>query len=329
MTHRFLTLFIYLLITAFWPSTPLQAQEEKKATWEERSQERFKPLTNRNKNDIRQAQPSDARLGNDKLKPKRILVFYRCEAFIHTSIPWANFALQEMARKSQAFTIDLSDQYEVFNKQKLEKYDAIVFNSSSSPVLNTEQRDAILSFVRSGKGIVGIHMATDFDGWEEGTAMIGGRWNGHPWTSDGNWAFKLDDPNHPLNAAFKGNGFWLQDEIYQYIPNSYQGEENLRILVSLDMTKDSVLNAMEVEKYKKYKKTYGTGPREVPVSWVRSFGQGRIFYTNFGHREETYTNPVIMKHLFDGILYTLGYTQLDAKPTAKSLKKNWALAPQQ
>ena len=93
------------------------------------------------------------------------------------------------------------------------------------------------------------------------------------------------------------------DEIYQYKPESYQGEENLIILVSLDMSKEEVVEAMEVEKYRKYMKTYGKGPREVPVSWIREYGKGRLFYTNFGHREETYTNPVVMKHLYDGIYY--------------------------
>jgi type 1 glutamine amidotransferase len=233
-----------------------------------------------------------------------------------------------MARKTKAFSVDLSDQYSVFDKKVLKNYDAIVFNSSSSPNLNTDQREAILSFIRSGKGVVGIHMATDFDGWEEGTAMIGGRWNGHPWTSDGTWAFKLNDPYHQLNTAFGETGFWFQDEIYQYKPESYQGEESLRILVSLDMSKGAVLDAMEEEKYLKYQETYGEGPREVPVSWIRTYGEGRVFYTNFGHREETYTNPVVMKHLYDGILYALDYRQLDATPSASLPKIEPVLAPE-
>ena len=32
--------------------------------------------------------------------------------------------------------------------------------------------------------------------------MMGGQFNGHPWTANGTWAFKVDDPTHPLNQAF-------------------------------------------------------------------------------------------------------------------------------
>ena len=69
------------------------------------------------------------------------------------------------------------------------------------------------------------------------------------------------------------------------------------------------------------------GPREVPVSWIRKAGDGRVFYTNFGHREDTYRNPVILRHMLDGIQYALGDLEADAEPTAKSTPKEPALAP--
>ncbi|MCB1123865.1 MAG: ThuA domain-containing protein, partial [Verrucomicrobiae bacterium] len=75
---------------------------------------------------------SSAQPGRATAKPaedRKVLVFYRCEGFIHTSIPWGNFALQEMARKTGAFSVDLADQYSVFNKANLKQYDAIIFNS--------------------------------------------------------------------------------------------------------------------------------------------------------------------------------------------------------
>jgi type 1 glutamine amidotransferase len=145
--------------------------------------------------------------------------------------------------------------------------------------------------------------------------MVGGIFNGHPWGAGGTWAFKLDDPNHVLNKAFDGSGFWHQDEIYQYNPDSYVGPETLRLLVSLDMSKDAVSDRIQ------------DGPREVPVSWVRKAGDGRVFYTNFGHREETFRNPAILKHMLDGIQYALGDLEVDDTPTVKSSDKNPALAP--
>jgi type 1 glutamine amidotransferase len=89
----------------------------------------------------------------------------------------------------------------------------------------------------------------------------------------------------------------------------------LRLLVSLDMSKDAVSGRID------------DGPREVPVSWVRKVGNGRVFYTNFGHREETFANPVVLKHMCDGIQYALGDLDADDIPTTEAGEKQPALAP--
>ncbi|MBH53864.1 MAG: glycosyl hydrolase [Opitutaceae bacterium] len=296
-------------------------------TWEERSAKRFKPLSQQDERFITKAQPTEA--SAQPLKERRILVFYRSEGFIHTSIPWGNFALQKMAEKSRAFAVVLSDDYSVFNADNLKQYDAILFNNSAELKFPKEsQRQAIMDFINGGKGVVGIHGATDnFYNWETGVSMMGGQFCGHPWTAEGTWAFKLDDPSHPVNGVFRERGFWHKDEIYQYCPNTYQGEENLRILVSLDMTKEKVSALLTSPKHEKHNKKFGPGPREVPVSWIRSHGNGRLFSTNFGHSEATYTKPVMMKHLLDGIQYALGDLEADDTPSAKIDKPNPALAP--
>ena len=236
-----------------------------------------------------------------------------------------------MARKSQAFSVDLEDDYEVFNKKNLSRYHAILFNNSTRLKFpNDRHRKAIVDFVRGGGGVIGIHAASDsFYEWEEGAAIIGGQFNGHPWTAGGEWAFKLDDPTHPLNRAFGGRGFWHQDEIYQYDPSNFEGQDNLRILVSLDMSKPKMVEQMNLEKYAKFNAKYSAETREVPVSWIREIGKGRLFYANFGHREETYENPAIMQHIFDGILYALGFTNVDTLPTADLPPIAAALAPEQ
>ncbi len=118
-----------------------------------------------------------------------------------------------------------------------------------------------------------------------------------------------------LNRSFGGKGFWHTDEIYQYKPETYVGPKVLRLLVSLDMNQDEVLKQIK------------DGPREVPVSWLRKAGDGRVFYTNFGHREDTFKNSMILKHMLDGIQYALGDLEADATPTADAGTKTPALAP--
>ena len=90
--------------------------------WTKKKAESFKPLSAEQKSAIENALPKEA-----EAKPKkarRVLVFYRCEGFIHSSIPHANYALEMMGKKSGAFTVDLADTYDVFNTEKLKQYDS-------------------------------------------------------------------------------------------------------------------------------------------------------------------------------------------------------------
>ena len=72
---------------------------------------------------------------------------------------------------------------------------------------------------------------------------------------------------------------------------------------------------------------YGGGKREVPVSWCREVKGGRLFYTNLGHNESTYSKAPILQHYLDGIQYALGDLSADATPTAKAGPSTPALAP--
>ena len=298
-------------------SLPLGMAQDRneRPTWEQNKAKRFKPITEEQRNAIEAAAPSQATA--KPKKSRRILVFYRCEGFVHTSIPHGNLAAEIMGKKTGAYSVDLAENYDVFTTENLSKYDCILLNNTTHMQFpKPAQMNAFMDFIASGKGLVGFHAASDnFGGHPACRDIVGGIFAGHPWNAGGTWAFKLDDPGHVLNAAFEGKGFWHQDEIYQYASDSYQGPDVLRVLVSLDMNQEAVSGRID------------DGPREVPVSWLRRAGDGRVFYTNFGHREETYASPAILRHMLDGIQYALGDLEADATPTAKAGKTEAALAP--
>lgn len=299
--------------------TALIAQQEKKPepqTWEEKKAARFTGPDDAQKKLIAEAVPATATA--KPAKERRILAMYRCEGFIHTSIPYGNHALEEMAKKTGAYSVDITDSYDGFTAENLARYDAILFNNTTHLKPNESQRKAILDFVNGGGGVIGIHAAADnFGGWDEGIALIGGIFNGHPWNAGGKWAFKNEDPKHPLNAAFGGRGFWHTDEIYWYKPESFQGRERLRVLLSLDMSHETNLKPLENEKVKP-QLTTSPDKVDVAVSWCRKIGDGRLFYTNLGHRDDTFWNPEVMRHLLDGIQYALGDLEADATPSAQA-----------
>jgi type 1 glutamine amidotransferase len=317
--------FLGSTATAQTPPAPKPPQ-----TWEEKKAERFKPMTDEQKAAILAAIPASP--AASPKAPRNILVFWLCEGFIHTSIPHGNFAIEEMGRKTGAYTATLADDYAVFDAANLARYDLVLFNNTTRLKFpDAAHRKALLDFLAAGKGVAGIHAASDnFDNWPEALAMMGGIFNGHPWNAGGTWAFRLDDAAHPVNRAFGGAGFWHKDEIYQYKPETYEGKGKLRVLVSLDMAQSrniAVLLQARKDKAPEAADAEEAARREVPVSWIREFGGGRVFYSNFGHNESTYASAPMLQHYLDGIQYALGDLSADATPTASAADLKISLSP--
>jgi len=151
----------------------------------------------------------------------------------------------------------------------------------------------------------------NFYDWPQGAEMLGGLFRGHPWRSDGTWAVKIDEPKHPLCKAFGGKGFLIKEEIYRFRdPDSrseHKAREKLRVLVSLDMTKQR--NQLD------------RVPGENAIAWIREWGNGRVFYCSLGHNAEIFLDPKILQFYLDGIQYALGDLQADATPSAKLAEK--------
>jgi len=241
--------------------------------------------------------------------PRKILVFWRCEGFYHGSIPVVNEALKIMGQKSGAYEVAVcTDDYSIFTPAKLRQFDAVCLNNTThlkfNPKETPERCKALMDFVKSGKGIVGIHAATDnFYDWPEAMEMMGGKFTGHPWGGGGTWAVKIDEPDHPLMAAFKGKGFKINDEIYRTDPPLYSRDKQ-RVLMSLDMSDPTTKNARGVK----------PSDADTGITWIKTWGKGRMFYCSLGHNNHIFWNPTILQHYLDGIQFALGDYKVDTKP---------------
>ncbi|OHB55605.1 MAG: hypothetical protein A2173_01465 [Planctomycetes bacterium RBG_13_44_8b] len=264
---------------------------------------------------MEEAMPNKAIVEPDK--PRKLLVFNLCQGFRHSSIPFWDKALEIMAQKTGAFTAVFSSDPNVFKAENIKQFDAVCFNNTTglkfSPETTPEICTSLMEFVKSGKGVVGIHAATDnFNQWPQAQEMMGGTFSGHPWTDKGTWAIKIDEPNHPLMAPFAGAGFKIKDEIYRTEPPLYSRDKQL-VLMSLDMND-------EVTKKTSQKPT----DADTGISWVKKWGEGRVFYCSLGHNHDVAWNPPILEHYLRGIQFALGDLKVDVKP--KSLiqpeKKN-------
>ena len=67
--------------------------------------------------------------------------------------------------------------------------------------------------------------------------------------------------------------------------------------------------------------------KQYPAAWLHEFGEGRVFYSNFGHNPMTYWDPVMLKHYLGGIQYALGDLEAEAVPTAELEEIDCACAP--
>ena len=242
-------------------------------------------------------------------KPRKILVFWRCEGFFHTSIPVVNEALKIMGQKTGAYEVAVcTDDYSIFTPEKLRQFDVVCLNNTThlkfNPNQTPERCKALMDFVKNGKGIVGVHAGTDnFYDWPEAMEMMGGKFTGHPWGGGGTWAIKIDEPDHPLMAAFRGKGFKINDEIYRTDPPLYSRSKQ-RVLMSLDMSDPATKNARGVK----------PSDADTGITWIKTWGKGRIFYCSLGHNNHIFWNPAILQHYLDGIQFALGDYKVDTTP---------------
>jgi type 1 glutamine amidotransferase len=248
-------------------------------------------------------------------RPARLLVVTVTMGFRHDSITMSEPILEELGRSSGVFHVDflrmpsaerpseddasrqkiLEERFaSAFSAESLASFDGVMFlNTTGSLPLPDLQ--AFLGWVKSGKAFVGVHAATDtFQSSDLYCDFVGGIFAGHPWNAGGEHAFVVHEPGHRLTAMFAPRFRW-RDEVYQY--DLRYKPENLRVLVSLDMPASTPKE-----------------PWHVPVSWVRDYGQGRVFSTNFGHNDATWKEPMFQKHMVEGIAWALGRFDAPAAP---------------
>jgi len=245
-------------------------------------------------------------------KTRKILIYSRTTGFRHSSIEQGATLLKHMGEVTGAYKADHSEDEAVFNDENLKQYDAILMLSTTlNPIAKPESRAAFEKFLSEKKGLVGIHAATDCHAdWENYLEAMGGIFDGHPWTKNSVVTLLNEEPEHACSKHVP-QGFKIKDEIYQYKDDKHFTRDKMRVLLSLD------LNAPGMPGHEKLQKKMKRKDNDYPVSWLRSFTGSRVFYTNLGHNESTYLNPVAMQHMLTGIQYAFGDIEADATPSAK------------
>ncbi|KRR01370.1 ThuA domain-containing protein [Bradyrhizobium valentinum] len=229
-------------------------------------------------------------LGAHAQRPKeRVLYFTYSAGYRHQVIPLSKAILTQLGSNSGIFEVTATEDTSELSAENLERYAAVMFFTSGELPMSDAQRMALLNFVSSGRGFIGVHSATDtFYTWPDYLDLVGGYFNGHPWHQA--VTIKVVDPSDSL-VAFLGSSFQIEDEIYQISDFDYRGSS---VLLRLDP------GSVDLGKSGVHQRFYGW-----PLAWTRLYGEGRVFYTALGHELSVWQDSRYQRLLTNAILWSM------------------------
>ena len=202
-------------------------------------------------------------------------------AYRHDVLDEARRIVQRLDEKHDWLKATVSDNVADMTPDLLADLDTVVFFTQGEPPMSEEQKSAFVNFCEGGGGFVGIHCGADtYANWEWYVRHVGGTFDGHPWNKE--VVVAIEDAAHPAMKVWGDPAkFKIADEIYQFKSVG----EDLHVLARLLVAGDPPLE----------------NNREYPLVWTRTTGQGRVFYTAFGHRPEVWRDQRFIDHLLAGI----------------------------
>lgn len=232
-----------------------------------------------------------------KLKGIKVLVYTRNgEGYVHTSIPAGVKAFELLSEKND-FSIDISDDSEMFTDNVLRHYHAIIFLNTNNDVFTSDdQRVALMRYVQAGGGLMGIHIATGTErNWKWFKQMIGATFDRHPPAQK--FTVRVIDNSHP-SVSHLPDEWIVEDEPY-YVKEFNPG---VRVIMINDLNTINDKN----EKPEVFGNLY-------PSAWCNTFDGGRQWYTSLGHFDQIYSDENFLKHLLEGLKWVI----VNGKPDYK------------
>ena len=261
---------------------------------------------------------------------KKILFFTKSSGFEHSVISWkkgqpswAEGVLTELGKKHD-WEFTFSKDGSKFSKDYLAQFDAVFFYTTGNllepgtdgqPPMTAEGKEALFEYVRGGKGFLGSHSASDTFHTDNEAMKGPERFRNHGDKADPYVKFlgaefikhgaqqpatvRVTDPRFP--------GFAKVGETYSFPEEWYSLKD-----FTPDIHVMSVIDApgMKGDEYKR---------PPYPITWARKEGEGRVWYTAMGHREDVWTNPIFQDILVGGIQWALGEVQAEVTPNLKEV----------
>jgi hypothetical protein len=218
-----------------------------------------------------------------------LLYMTLCKGYHHQSIPLSEQIVKQLGEKSGAFQVTVTEDVGVFTELNLKNYSAVMFYTTGELPFTDEEKSALVDFLKSGHGFVGVHSATDtWYEWGVYNKIVGGYFNEHPWHQK--VTVDVADPNSKLVGSL-GKSFQITDEIYQIA--DFQADTS-QVLLKLDPA------SVDLSKSGVHRRYYGW-----PIAWTRMFGKGRVYYNSLGHEEAVWNDPRYQDMILKGIKWVM------------------------
>ncbi len=168
------------------------------------------------------------------------------------------------------------------DKEWAKAYDVVVHNECFAGTKDPDYIKSIVSGHKGGTPAVVIHCAmhsyrdAETDDWQE---FLGVRSRHHEHQSK--YPVKVTKADHPIMKEFPKDWVTPKDELY---------------IIKKTWPKTTVLATSKSEK---------TGESQ-PVIWTNDYHGTRVFGTTYGHTNDTFSDPVFLKLIADGILWSTG-----------------------
>lgn len=178
----------------------------------------------------------------------------------------------------------------------LKTFDALLVYANIDD-LDDAPAQAILQYVEQGGGYCPIHCASFcFRNQPKLVELCGAQFSKH---GTGDFATRVRDEQHPIMKGLMPFTTW--DETYEHIKHNDKDRAVLQ-------TRDD-------------------NGRSEPWTWTRKQGQGRVFYTAYGHDHRTWENPGFHALMERGIRWAAGQDVISdsiAQPAAKPVQFEFA-----
>jgi type 1 glutamine amidotransferase/sugar phosphate isomerase/epimerase len=240
-------------------------------------------------------------------KARTLLVIESLHGMSHNTIPHTNVMLERFGANTGAYKAVFSNDLTNLTWPKITTYDGIFLNSIVGEAFaDPAVREGLLRFVREGGGLIGIH-GTPWASrnWDEFADMIGAQDAPHRIEQG---IMHVYDQASPIVKPLGGKAMNFKEEYYRfYVDGSRRLRWNdVRVLLTVDLD-DLNVEPRPWPGYTRPDKIY-------PVSWIRNYGKGRVFYTSIGHMPETFMTPELVGHFLAGVQFALGDLAADATP---------------